>query len=149
MGWGDFSKADKTPAIAFKVSESIESEAMYHIYFPDKHKVYRINVARVEDGEGLGDPHNAPCLEVRVPTHNIDVPDQLSSDDEDQSSVDQNEDDSETHQFLGGTGYLNSNIKTKKSLQESVKLSQSWKTTKLDRENGNFEEKSFSIASLY
>jgi hypothetical protein len=32
-----------------------ESEAMYHIYSPEKHKVYRIGVARVEDGKVVGD----------------------------------------------------------------------------------------------
>jgi hypothetical protein len=43
-----------------------ESEAMYRIYSPEKHKVYRIGVARVEDGEGLSDVHDAPCLEDRI-----------------------------------------------------------------------------------
>jgi hypothetical protein len=61
-----------------------ESEAMYHIYSPEKHKVYRIGVARVEDGEGLDDPHDAPCLEDRVPTPDVEVPDHLTSEGEDE-----------------------------------------------------------------
>ncbi|KGO69328.1 Integrase, catalytic core [Penicillium italicum] len=48
-----------------------ESEAIYHIYSPEKHKVYRIGVARIEDGEGLHDPHDAPCLEDRIPTPDV------------------------------------------------------------------------------
>ena len=56
-----------------------ESEAMYHIYSPEKHKVYRIGAPRIEDGEGLDDSHNAPCLEDRIPTVHQEVPDQLDS----------------------------------------------------------------------
>jgi hypothetical protein len=52
-----------------------ESEAMYHIYSPEKHKVYRIGSARVEDGEGLDDHHDIPCMEDRVPTTGVDVSD--------------------------------------------------------------------------
>jgi len=63
-----------------------ESEAMYHIYSPEKHKVYRIGVARVEDGEGLDDPHDTPCLEDRVPTLDVEVADHLSSDGESETS---------------------------------------------------------------
>lgn len=44
-----------------------ESEAIYKVYSPDKHRVYRIGVARIEDGEGLEDLHDQPCLEDRVP----------------------------------------------------------------------------------
>jgi hypothetical protein len=50
-----------------------ESEAMYHIYSPEKHKFYRIGVARVEDGEGLDDYHDGPCLDYRVPTLDVEV----------------------------------------------------------------------------
>ena len=63
-----------------------ESEVMYHIYSPKKHKVYRINVARVEDRQGLDDPHNAPCLEDRVPTQNVEISDNFSSEDEEGTS---------------------------------------------------------------
>lgn len=65
-----------------------ESEALYRIYSPEKHKVYRIGVARVEDGEGLDDPHDAPCLEDRVPPPDVEVPDHLTSEDEDETSSD-------------------------------------------------------------
>ena len=56
-----------------------ESEAMYHIYSPEKHKVYRIGAPRIEDGEGLDDSHDVPCLEDRIPTVHQEVPDQLDS----------------------------------------------------------------------
>lgn len=56
-----------------------ESEAMYLVYSPQKHKVYRIGVARVEDGEGLDDPHDAPCLEDRVPTPTVEIPEQAEA----------------------------------------------------------------------
>jgi hypothetical protein len=64
-----------------------ESKAMYHIYSPEKHKVYRIGIARVEDGEGLDDPHDAPCLEDRVPTIDIETIDLPTSEEEDDTSV--------------------------------------------------------------
>lgn len=70
-----------------------ESEAMYHIYSPEKHKVYRIDTARVEDGEGLDDPHDAPCLEDRVPTADVVISDQIDLDIDDEMASDQNDDD--------------------------------------------------------
>jgi GAG-pre-integrase domain len=69
-----------------------ESEAMYHIYSPEKHKVYRIGVARIEDGEGLDDPHDTPCLEDRVPTTDPGVPDQPISETDDGMTSDENSD---------------------------------------------------------
>lgn len=72
-----------------------ESEAMYYIYSPEKHKVYRIGVARVEDGEGLDDPHDAPCLEDRVPIPDVETSDRLSSEDEEGIS-----DEEDTHDPL-------------------------------------------------
>ena len=69
-----------------------ESEAMYHIYSPEKHKVYRIGAARVEDGEGLDDPHDAPCLEDRVPTLNVEVPDDPLTRSDAEASVGRDED---------------------------------------------------------
>ncbi|OQE54307.1 hypothetical protein PENNAL_c0452G03678, partial [Penicillium nalgiovense] len=69
-----------------------ESEAMYHIYSPEKHKVYRIGVARIEDGEGLRDPHDAPCLEDRIPTPDVAVTDNNHSEDGSESSSDSDSD---------------------------------------------------------
>ena len=69
-----------------------ESEAMYHIYSPKKHKVYRIRVARIKDGEGLDDPHDTPCLEDRVPTTDPSVPDQPISETDDGMTSDENSD---------------------------------------------------------
>ena len=69
-----------------------ESEAMYHIYSPEKHKVYRIGVARVEDGEGLDDSHDGPCLEDRVPTPDVEVLSNILSEDENKTSSDSGSD---------------------------------------------------------
>lgn len=76
-----------------------ESEAMYHIYSPEKHRVYRIGVARVEDGEGLDDPHDAPCLEDRIPTMDVEIMECLSSESENGTSGDEdsNRDDDYDH----------------------------------------------------
>jgi hypothetical protein len=59
---------------------------------PEKHKVYRIGAARVEDGEGLDNPHDAPCLEERVSTPDVEVPDHLPSEREDETPNDQDSD---------------------------------------------------------
>jgi hypothetical protein len=80
-----------------------ESESIYRIYSPEKHKVYRIGVARVEDGEGLNDPHDEPCLEDRVPTARIEVLDQPHSeqselDNETTSDLDSSDDDTPSFQ---------------------------------------------------
>lgn len=56
-----------------------ESEAMYHIYSSEKHKVFQIGAARIKDSKGLGDPHNAPCLEDQIPTEQGNIPEQLDS----------------------------------------------------------------------
>ncbi|KAJ6033764.1 hypothetical protein N7444_011535 [Penicillium canescens] len=74
-----------------------ESEAMYHIYSPEKNKVYRIGVARVEDGEGLNDPHDAPCLEDRVPIPDLDIPSNTPSEDESQASSEKDSDQAGPH----------------------------------------------------
>ena len=69
-----------------------ESEAIYRIYSPEKHKVYRVGVARVEDGEGLDDPHDSPCLEDRVPTPDAEVSSHIASEEENESSSDSDSD---------------------------------------------------------
>lgn len=69
-----------------------ESEAIYHIYSPEKHKVFRIGVARVEDGEGLEDLHNAPCLEDRVPTPDLEMPSHIPSGEENEGSDEEDSD---------------------------------------------------------
>ena len=69
-----------------------ESEAMYHIYSPEKHKVYRVGAARVDDGEGLTDSHDLPCYEDRLRTLDVSSQDsrpvdgQWPSEDEDSES---------------------------------------------------------------
>lgn len=73
-----------------------ESEAIYHIYSPERHKVYRIGVARIEDGEGLSDPHNAPCLEDRVPTLDVEALNNSYSEDETETSSDSDSDHGES-----------------------------------------------------
>lgn len=71
-----------------------ESEVIYHIYSPEKHKVYRIGVTRVEDREGLDDPHDVPCLEDRVPTPDVEISNRSSSEDEEGASNDEDNDSS-------------------------------------------------------
>jgi hypothetical protein len=68
-----------------------ESEAMYYIYSLEKHKVYRIGVARVEDGEGLDDHYDVPCLEDRVLTPIVEILDCPSSEGEGGISDDEND----------------------------------------------------------
>ena len=80
-----------------------ESKAMYHIYSPEKHKVYRIGTARVEDGEGLDDPHDAPCLEDRVPTRDVEISDQLVPDADNDVTDDQSTNDGEAPPLLAET----------------------------------------------
>ena len=67
-----------------------ESEAIYHIYSPEKHKVYRIGTAWVEDGEGLDDSYDAPCLEDRVSTVDVVISDQIDLETDDEIASDQN-----------------------------------------------------------
>nr|ODN89536.1 hypothetical protein L203_02248 [Cryptococcus depauperatus CBS 7841] len=62
----------------------------------EKHRVYRIGVASVEDGEGLDDPHGAPCFEDRTPTPDLEIPSHIArgdkneaSDEEDSSQADE------------------------------------------------------------
>ena len=69
-----------------------ESEAIYYIYSPEKHKVYRIGVIRIEDGEGLRDPHDAPCLEDRIPTADVTVTDNNHLEDGAETPSDSNSD---------------------------------------------------------
>ncbi|KAK4067059.1 hypothetical protein Purlil1_13929 [Purpureocillium lilacinum] len=71
-----------------------ESEAIYHIYSPEKQQVYRIGVARVEDGEGLDDLHDGSCLEDRIPTPDVDVPDHLSDGEDETSGSDESDSNS-------------------------------------------------------
>lgn len=73
-----------------------KSEGIYSIYSPEKHKVYRIGIVRVEDGEGLDDPHDAPCLEDRVPTLSVETLDRFSSKNEEETS-DNDDNDNYAH----------------------------------------------------
>ena len=82
-----------------------ESEAMYHIYSPEKHKVYRIGVARVEDGEGLDDSHDGPCLEDRVPTPDVEVLSDVLSEDENETSSDSGSDHNEDDYSANTPGF--------------------------------------------
>lgn len=72
-----------------------ESEALYRIYSPEHHKVYRIGSSRVEDGEGLHDVHDSPCLEDRVPAEAILSSDRVESDTNPGSAPESTDDDSE------------------------------------------------------
>ena len=56
-----------------------ESESIYRIWEPEKKKVLRISVARIDDGEGLDDDHEDPNINQRV----IREPEMLESISED------------------------------------------------------------------
>jgi hypothetical protein len=43
-----------------------ESESVYRIYSADKHKVFRVGVARVDNGEGLDDSHDLPSMSTMI-----------------------------------------------------------------------------------
>lgn len=44
-----------------------ESESVYKIFSPEKHRVFRVNTARVDNGEGTDDVHEGSTLSDRVP----------------------------------------------------------------------------------
>lgn len=58
------------------------SESVDKIFSPEKVKVYKIGVARVEDGKGLQDPQPLPTYTDRVPTAHVDIPDTPDYDEE-------------------------------------------------------------------
>ncbi|KFY80857.1 hypothetical protein V499_00312 [Pseudogymnoascus sp. VKM F-103] len=43
-----------------------DSESVYLIYSPDKDRVFRVGIARVEEGVGIDDPHRFPSRSDRV-----------------------------------------------------------------------------------
>lgn len=45
-----------------------ESKSIYKIFSEKKHRVFRIGVAQVQDGDGLDDQHDQPSLSDRIPT---------------------------------------------------------------------------------
>ena len=51
----------------------LESEAVYRIWNPEKHRVYKVGVARVDDGEGLDDEQPSPSYRDRVEVQDVDV----------------------------------------------------------------------------
>lgn len=57
-----------------------EAEDVYKIYSPDKQRVFRVSVARIEDGQGLDDSHDEPHADrtARV----IPITDAAEEDDE-------------------------------------------------------------------
>jgi hypothetical protein len=67
-----------------------DSESIYRIYSEEKHKVFRIGVARVDDGEGLQDPHDSPSMTTRNPVPSIDLDETHSWDSNSVTSNDRN-----------------------------------------------------------
>lgn len=47
------------------------AESIYQVYSPEKHRVFRVGAARVDDGVGLNDPHDKPSLTDRVRPPNV------------------------------------------------------------------------------
>ena len=78
-----------------------ESESVYRVYSEEKHRVFRVGVARVDDGEGTQDRHFFPSLTDRVPVPaNLPADDRLGSIDPDSddgasSASDDNDDDNQ------------------------------------------------------
>jgi hypothetical protein len=56
---------------------SCDSESVYRTYSEEKHRVFRVGVARVDNGEGLQDPHDAPSMSARIL-----IPDSISAESE-------------------------------------------------------------------
>ncbi|KAH0847626.1 hypothetical protein FOPE_00857 [Fonsecaea pedrosoi] len=63
------------------------SESICRIYSPDKGKVFKVGMARVEDGEGLEDIHQEPSRNQRLPPPEINI-DDLPSDRGDETEGD-------------------------------------------------------------
>jgi hypothetical protein len=66
---------------------------MYHIYSPENHKVYWVGAARVEDGKGLDNPYNKPCLEDRVSLVQAKQPKQSNSETNSNTAMSSNDDE--------------------------------------------------------
>ena len=65
-----------------------ESESVYYIFNPEKHRVQRKGVSDIEDGEGLDDPQDAPSHRDIVPVPEIDLSvAEMPSEEEDESDT--------------------------------------------------------------
>lgn len=62
------------------------SESIYEIWNEDKHRVFHIGVARVQQGAGLDDPHDGESYDDRNPVAILDD-DSLPPDDDDNDSI--------------------------------------------------------------
>jgi transposase InsO family protein len=49
------------------------SESTYRIYSAEKGKVFKVGVARIEDGQGLDEPQDEPSLNARIPPADVDL----------------------------------------------------------------------------
>lgn len=63
-----------------------ESESVYRIWNPEKNKVMRISVARVEDGEGMDDEQDEPSRQNRVLDSEFSPNDNLGEEQEESDS---------------------------------------------------------------
>lgn len=50
-------------------------EAFYNIWSPDKHRVFIVGIARIDEGEGLDDSHESPSFRQRLEEEGELVPD--------------------------------------------------------------------------
>jgi hypothetical protein len=72
-----------------------ESESIYRIFSPDEHKVRRVGVAQVDNGQGLDDPQDGPSFADRTGDQDTEVGDEGQDDAESEtnSSSSDNSDD--------------------------------------------------------
>ncbi|CZS92388.1 uncharacterized protein RAG0_02815 [Rhynchosporium agropyri] len=77
-----------------------EAESICLVYSEEKHRIFRLGVARVEDGEGLMDNHDSPTTTDRLAELRTVIPDTASDEasdeapdeDDDLNDLDHNED---------------------------------------------------------
>jgi len=73
-----------------------ESESIYRIWNPDKEKVMRISVARIDEDEGLDDEHEYPSRSERIPIKEVQADAETTNNEvesEKDTSSDSTEDD--------------------------------------------------------
>ena len=72
------------------------SESVDKVYSPEKRKVFKVGVSRVEDGQGLDDPQPKPTYADRVEIPEVEIPDHMESDEESESESESDVDGSDS-----------------------------------------------------
>jgi len=96
------------------------SESVDRIFSPEKHKVFKIGVARIEDGQGLRDPQPEATYEDRVPTPEVEIPENEDVESGSESGDDHLSDDDmlDTPAIPGSDGNLSALRETPQSNDE-------------------------------